>query len=154
VSSLRNLTIIGGLLIAASYGCAKGSSGATPSSADLVTATCSVVDGDTLKCDNGQRLRLNGIDAPELPGHCAAYRHCAPGDPYASTFALESLLFRGNHVVQYRILKTDHYGRAVVEAYSANVDLSCAQLAASQAIYKPQWDEQRLVAACADGFQP
>ena len=44
----------------------------------------SVLDGDTFTCD-GKRIRMAGIDAPELPGHCRTGRDCAPGDPYDST---------------------------------------------------------------------
>jgi endonuclease YncB( thermonuclease family) len=48
---------------------------------------CSVTDGDTIRCGD-ERIRLLGIDAPELPGHCRSGRNCAPGDPYASTSSL------------------------------------------------------------------
>lgn len=33
------------------------------------------IDGDTLRCSS-IRLRQLGIDAPELTGHCPAYRAC------------------------------------------------------------------------------
>ena len=43
-----------------------------------------VNDGDTLRCQDGTRIRLSGIDAPELDGHCQPGRACVPGDPLAS----------------------------------------------------------------------
>ena len=52
-----------------------GIGGALPSSAltvlqpgyDSGVEGCTVTDGDTVRC-NGERIRLLGIDAPELPG--------------------------------------------------------------------------------------
>ena len=60
-----------------------------------------VIDGDTLRC--GQiRLRLLGIDAPELPGHCARYRECAPGDGFSSKRSLIDALRNGASKLQHR----------------------------------------------------
>ena len=53
-------------------------------------ATCPfayVVDGDTLRCGS-IRLRLLGIDAPELAGHCPTYRTCVPGNGLSSKRSL------------------------------------------------------------------
>lgn len=38
---------------------------------------CTVTDGDTIRC-NGERIRLLGIDTPELPGHCRQGRVAYP----------------------------------------------------------------------------
>ena len=35
-----------------------------------------VIDGDTIACATGPRIRLASIDAPELPGHCRTGRRC------------------------------------------------------------------------------
>lgn len=51
-----------------------------------------VIDGDTIQCSHGPRVRIARIDAPEMPGHCAKNRHCAPGDPFASKAALVELI--------------------------------------------------------------
>jgi endonuclease YncB( thermonuclease family) len=62
--------------------------------ADAETFQCpapAVVDGDTLRCGD-RRVRLYGIDAPELPGHCRPGRACTPGNPYASTDNLRRLI--------------------------------------------------------------
>ena len=52
--------------------------------------TLMAVDGDTLQCGN-ELIRLTGIDAPQLPGHCQEGRSCAPRDPLRSRQALEAL---------------------------------------------------------------
>lgn len=105
-----------------------------------------VVDGDTLRCGS-MRLRLLGIDAPELPRHCASYRQCVPGDGFASKRSLIEALRNGR--VSYRIITTDRFGRYVVEAWAGQANLSCWQLARSQAVYVPRWDNGGLIAvAC------
>lgn len=100
-------------------------------------ASCVVVDGDTLRC-GGERVRLLGIDAPELPGHCQAGRRCAPGDPYAATRSLQAALRQGPIVI--RRIGTDHYGRTLALVRAGRSDLSCWQLSHGQAIYKYYWD--------------
>lgn len=108
--------------------------------------SCTVTDGDTLRC-GAERVRLIGIDAPEMPGHCPRWRHCAEGDGPASKAALESLV-RGRAIRLDRT-GTDHYGRTLAVAWAGNINLACAQLAAGQAVYVRHWDTgQRLAKSC------
>lgn len=103
---------------------------------------CSVTDGDTIRCD-GERIRLLGIDAPELPGHCRSGRQCAPGDPYASTASLEAGL-SGELTIER--VGEDHYGRTLALVAGVKGDLSCWQLGQHQVIYKAKWDNGLRVA--------
>lgn len=114
---------------------------------------CVAVDGDTLSCVSMTKtlrrtpIRLNGIDSPELPGHCRAPRVCAPGDPVAAKDALKELV--AGRTVKWRSLGRDKYGRTIAQPKADGVDLSCSQLEHGHAIYKPQWDNRRGVArAC------
>ena len=105
---------------------------------------CRAIDGDTIIC-GGDRIRLNGIDAPEMPGHCRRGRICVAGDPYASRDNLVRLLRRGD--IEIIPLKTDRYGRTVAQVTAGGLDLSCAQL--DYAEYVSRWDEGgRTAAAC------
>jgi hypothetical protein len=104
---------------------------------------CRAVDGDTLRCGD-ERIRLLGIDAPELPGHCHGTRVCAPGDPYASQRHLATAI--DGKLTIYR-MGTDRYGRTLATVSGSAGDLSCGQLKAGLAIYKPRWDNQHRVAS-------
>lgn len=90
-----------------------------------------VVDGDTLRC-GAQRVRLEGIDAPELPGHCRPGRRCVTGDPFASAENLRTLISAGPVVC--KPITTDRYGRTVARCSAGGVDLSCGQLRKGHAI--------------------
>lgn len=108
--------------------------------------TCRVVDGDTLRCGT-ERVRLLGIDAPELPGHCQTGRACAPGDPIASARSLREALAAPITIDR---LGSDRYGRTLALVRGAKGDLSCWQLAHGAAIYKPKWDNRgRLARICS-----
>lgn len=109
-------------------------------------AACVAVDGDTLRCGR-ERIRLLGIDAPELPGHCQEDRRCAPGNPYASTNSLRTAMRLGRIVIQR--ISVDRYGRTLALVRAGNTDLSCFQLTRGKAIYKPYWDDDgRLARIC------
>lgn len=90
-----------------------------------------VLDGDTIDC-GVTRVRLQGIDAPELPGHCRPGRNCTPGDPYASTENLRRLV--SGKTLQCRKTDTDGYGRTVARCKADDVDVSCAQIAGGYAV--------------------
>lgn len=112
----------------------------------LSLATCTVVDGDTLRCDQIGRVRLLGIDAPELPGHCRKGRVCAPGDGENSKRSLERMI-RGKVTIQP--VTRDRYGRTVAQVYVGGRNLACEQLRAGQAVYVARWDNGgRLAKEC------
>lgn len=103
---------------------------------------CSITDGDTIRC-GGERIRLLGIDAPELAGHCRRGRVCAPGDAEASTASLRSAV-QGSLTINR--VGEDRYGRTLALVAGKHGDLSCWQLQHGQAIYKPKWDDGFRVA--------
>ena len=106
---------------------------------------CAAVDGDTLSCRSAKRLhrtyiRLNGIDAPEMPGHCAKGRVCVAGDPIASKDNLASLI--DGKRVTWRSFGKDKYGRTLANPAAGGVNLSCAQLKGGFAQYWKEWDNK------------
>ncbi len=106
--------------------------------ADFTCSAVSVTDGDTFRCD-GTRVRMQGIDAPELPGHCREGRDCVAGDPWASTSNLQRLI--GTGPVICRTTDTDSYGRTVARCFAGDTDLSCEQVRGGFAEYRyaPIW---------------
>lgn len=102
-----------------------------------------VVDGDSMRCGE-TRLRLLGIDAPEL-SHCPRWRVCVPGDGRASKRSLALALRFGP--VRWEPIKLDRFGRTVAVVWAGRVNLSCWQLQRRQAIYKPKWDNGQFLRA-------
>lgn len=100
-----------------------------------ITTTCGAIDGDTLRCEHNLRLRLNGINSPEL----------STIEGLVAGSAMDSILFRFGPQVSYIPLKTDRYGRTVAEVFVNNIDLSCYMLQQHQAVYVAKWDEQHIV---------
>nr|WP_248291807.1 hypothetical protein [Novosphingobium sp. SG916] len=124
----------------------SGSFTATPTtSVPAYTALCYAIDGDTLRCGPGyvRRIRLLGIDAAELPGHCRKGRDCAPGDPWAHKRALAAF---ANQTLTIYPLKQDVYGRTVaIVRNTVGVNASCFMLQFG-ATYRPSYDERDLIA--------
>ena len=100
-----------------------------------------VVDGDSLLCGD-VRLRLLGIDAPELHG-CPSWRVCVDGDGAVSRQSLTAGVARGR--ITYQVITYDRFGRSIVMAWAGRVNLSCWQLQRHQAVYKPRWDNGGLI---------
>jgi len=120
--------ILGGVLLGlGAYEASKEPALGQPESraASFACADPRVIDGDTLRCGS-TRVRLSGIDAPELPGHCRPGRDCTPGDPYASTDNLRSLVGGGS--IDCHQTDIDRYGRVVALCSAAGRDLSCEQV--------------------------
>lgn len=92
---------------------------------DLVCDSVRIIDGDTFDC-SGTRIRMEGIDAPEMPGHCRPGRECTPGDPFKSSANLSGLV--QSTPVECHKTDTDRYGRTVARCYAGDIDLSCKQV--------------------------
>ena len=89
-----------------------------------------VTDGDSLRC-GGQRVRLLGIDAPEMPGSCRPGRQCVQGDPYAARDYLVSLT---RTTVRCTPEGQDRYGRTLARCAANGIDLSCAMIRSGHAV--------------------
>ena len=110
---------------------------------------CHAIDGDTMRCGK-DRIRLLGIDAPEMPGHCRKGRICASGDAQASWNSLGRAMRAGP--LRIVSITRDRYGRIVGVVHAGSVNLSCVQLSRGMAIYVKKWDNGgRIREACHAG---
>lgn len=89
-----------------------------------------VADGDSLVL-NGERVRLDGIDAPELHQSCGEMGREWPCGARAKA-ALEAIIAEGE--VNCRPVDEDRYGRAVAICEAGGADLSAAQVGAGWAL--------------------
>lgn len=105
---------------------------------------CTVVDGDTLRCGT-ERVRLIGIDAPELPGHCRPGRRCVAGDPFAASEALRKHIGKGE--VKIERMGVDRYGRTLANVYMSGINVACELISQGHAQYVDRWDDGGRVAA-------
>lgn len=99
-------------------------------------ASVRVADGDTIEL-GGQRVRLQGIDAPELHQECrdAAGRNWACGRRAQSE--LRKLI--GNDAVQCEQRTKDRFGRSVAVCRAGGRDLGEAMVRAGFAFAYPDW---------------
>jgi len=99
-------------------------------------------DGDSITCRGG-RLRLVGIDAPEISA-CRRGRQCVAGNGQASQQSLARGLRLGP--IRYRQISIDRYGRTIAAVYAGTTNLSCYQIRNGGAVYVPRWDTNSVVA--------
>src|SRR5688572_831509 len=99
----------------------------------VVTA---VYDGDTLTCRDGTRVRLAGVDAPEM-GRCRRGRMCVPGDPVRARAALRGLAL-GQTIRCERAGVS--WNRVVAWCSVGGQDLSCAMIRGGTAFRDARYD--------------
>jgi len=113
--------------------------------------TCRVVsvhDGDTMRCADGTRIRLQGIDANELDGTC--HHACARGAADQARRGLEALVLRKSTKctstgTSYR--RVTAWCTVMVDD-GRPVDLSCEQVARGLAVIWRRFDPGHLLDRC------
>lgn len=97
----------------------------------------SITDGDTLRCNDGTRVRLAGIDAPEIHG-CPHWRQCTPGDGQASKRALTQIA--SGKTLQCQSLGTS-YNRILATCKIGSFEPACYMVTHGYAVkrYSESW---------------
>jgi len=112
--SLAWLLLLGAL--AGLAGPAQGDDSACPAARiDERAQVVYVYDGDTIKLADGRRVRLIGINTPELDHNGAAHEPFAA----AARTALQDLAGTGNRIVELQLGSEhfDHYGRLLAHVF-------------------------------------
>jgi micrococcal nuclease len=100
-----------------------------------------VYDGDTIKCAEGYRVRLLGIQAPEIK--CKPGMDCIPGDALAAKASLQLGLQQGP--LAFRYIRRDKYGRPVAIVTAGDINLSCWQMTTSDTVYRAAMDYRNRI---------
>lgn len=135
-SRLGRALVLGGVLALAGYQAAPapaerdvGIAVAHPAAADTC-AVDSVIDGDTVWCEDGRRVRLIGIDAPE-----------SDQEPFgaAAREALERLAPTDAKLdLSLDVVPTDRYGRTLAYLHTRDgIFINVAMVAAGYALPLP-----------------
>jgi len=119
-------------------------------SALLICTAPVVTDGDSIRCGDGTRLRLAGIDAPDKPDYCAKRKRVCTIEQWRASKASLSSAVRGR-AVTYRYAGRDKYGRTVALVYAGGRELSCLQIKSGHAEFKPTWNGNLLMCNTAGG---
>ena len=87
-----------------------------PAHADVISGLAKVTDGDTIRI-NSERIRLHGIDAPELQQQCGT----EAGELYQCGRSAAEILQEtiGNLPVDCQIVERDRYNRIVGVCFNA-----------------------------------
>jgi endonuclease YncB( thermonuclease family) len=123
-----------------------------PRSADLVSAqvssphydfSCDVAyvnDGDTLRCQDGTRIRLHAVAARETDNSCSPGHPCPTASAAASTAALTRLA--GSRITCIRIGQS--YERVTAICHNTSgVEINCAMVESGAALIWDRFNRQR-----------
>lgn len=118
---------------------AAGAALAAPALAEPIVGVASVIDGDTIEV-HGQRIRLNGIDAPESRQLCLD----AAGEKYrcgqSAAMALDQLLEVARPTTCHEVDR-DRWGRVVARCTAGGKDVAEAMVKAGHALDWPRYSK-------------
>jgi len=108
--------------------------------------TCEVVsvhDGDSLRCADGTRVRLQGVDANELDGSCH-FSCAAQSARWAQANLAELALNKRADCIS----TGKSYRRVTAWCTVARTDLSCAQVSSGAAVVWARFDPDNRLLPC------
>lgn len=100
----------------------------TATAQDTITGIPTITDGDTIKIDK-VKIRLHGIDAPELNQSCKKAGRSYQCGSESKKFLINLI---GNDEVTCKVLDTDRYKRLVAKCFTSNgIDINASFWATS-----------------------
>lgn len=111
----------------------------------MIVGRASVIDGDTIEI-HGQRIRFNGIDAPESWQTCSDESGAKYGCGTVSADALDAFLAKSRPTTCEQI-DTDRYGRAVADCFRADgLSVACWLVRNGYALDWPRYSKGAFAA--------
>ena len=112
----------------------------------LLCLVAAVTDGDTLRCQSGERVRIAGVEANELRGGCHVARCAAMPGPEARRVV--------SRLVLHRTLSCEPVGRSYRRivarcSFADGRDLRCAIVRAGAAVDWPNYVKKYNLRNCA-----
>jgi micrococcal nuclease len=116
--------LISSLVLLAGGGAILGACGGEPAAPPAAALVVRIVDGDTLILAGGIKVRVLGIDAPEME------KDCRPADflAHQAKAALAGLTLNKTISLSYDRLRYDHYGRLLAYLFLPDRTLVNAEL--------------------------
>ncbi len=108
---------------------------------NILVGRASVIDGDTIRIDN-KKVRLHGIDAPEIRQTCTSNTGSKIRCGSQSTRYLKKIL-QNSSAVKCKIVMTDSYGRLVGDCFRADgKSLAVAMVESGHALDWPKYSRR------------
>lgn len=145
VAMLKKASLVGAFLLLVSNGYAAAALCSTDA-IPPVQSVDKIVDGDTLRLGDGRRVRLIGINAPEMGGRGRQTEAYA----LQATRRLAALVKTNNNTVNLRIGEPSHdrYGRVLAHVYDRAGTSLEAQLVAEGLAYHTVVAPNTALAGC------
>ena len=124
---------------AASISSANGSASASAFSCRVM----SITDGDTLRCGDGQRVRLHAVAARESDETCTPGHPCPSASGAAATAKLSELA--SGQTLQCQPTGTSYNRVTAVCRNEANVEINCAMVQSGTALIWPKFNDQHPI---------
>ena len=115
---------------------------ATAIAFDFACDVAYVNDGDTLRCEDGTRVRLHAISARETDGSCSPGHPCSPASAGESKAALERLAGERITCIQ----TGTSYKRVTAICHNiSGVEINCAMVRSGAAVVWDRYNRERPI---------
>lgn len=109
---------------------------------DFACDVAYVNDGDTLRCEDGTRVRFHAISARETDGTCSPGHPCSPASAGESKAALERLA--GSRITCVQTGKSYERVTAICHNISG-VEINCAMVRSGAAVVWDRYNRERAI---------
>lgn len=103
----------------------------------------SVTDGDTLRCDDGTRVRLHAVAARERDESCSPGHPCPAASGAAATAMLRRLA--GGQGLQCTPTGTSYNRVTAICSNEAGVEVNCAMVQSGTAVVWPRYNSEKPI---------